>query len=167
MKTIVLKDYYYEDRLILEEEWGEYYEGILTDKINNFDEMLDIFNRCNSHPFPITRDNTFFKNLSVTDEKLDEIAQRETRFGVIKTAVIWGWLEKEIVSGNFGVTEIDNDHILDIGATFNGVINNIHYGRIKQACFAKLYPYETKDVYKIYSVPQILIDEFKNHKRIK
>lgn len=165
MKTIVLKDYYYDDRLIIDEEWDELYE--LDDKVKDFDEILDIINKCYNHPFPVTRENSIVKNLSLTDQELDKIARRETRFGIIKAAVMWRWMQNEIVSGILSLDGIDGDTLLDTGVVFNSVLNNIHYGRIKEACIAKNYPYETRDVYYLYPVPQILIDELKNHKRIK
>jgi hypothetical protein len=166
MKTIVLKDYYYDDCLIVDEEWNELYD--LDGKVKDFNEILDIFNKCNGYSFPLTHDNILFRNISVTDEELDKIAQRETRFGIIKTAIIWGWLQKEILTRSLTIEGIDGDALLDADATFNTVLNNIHYGRIKQACIAKEYPYEDEsDVYELYNVPQILIDELNNHKRTK
>lgn len=165
MKTITLKDYYYDDCLILEDEWDKYYD--LDGKVKDFGELLDIFNRCNVNKFEITRDNPVFNNLPEHNE-LDKITQRETRFGIIKKAIIWGWMKKEIISGKLTIDGIDGDMLLDLSVTFNTILNNIHYGRIKEACIAKNYIYEDrKDVYYLYPVPQILIDELKNHKKAK
>lgn len=165
MKTIVLKDYYYDDRLIVDEEWNELYD--LDGKVKDFNEILYIFNKCNGYSFPLTHDNILFRNISVTDEELDKIAQRETRFGIIKTAIIWGWMKRDIIYGNLCLEGIDGDTLLDLGVVFNGVLNNIHHKRIKKAFIAKEYPYETRDVYNLYPVPQILIDELNNHKKAK
>ena len=102
----MLKDYYYDDCLILDDEWGKYYD--LDGKVKDFGELLDIFNRCNENKFPITRDNPVFNNLPGHDE-IDKIAQRETRFGIIKKAIICGWMKKEIISGKLTIDGIDGD----------------------------------------------------------
>lgn len=165
MRTIVLKDYYYEDCLILDEEWEDIYN--LDEKVKDFNEILDIFNKCNGYSFPLTHDNILFRNIAVTDEELDKIAKRESRFGIIKTAIIWGWMKRDIIYGNLCLESIDGDVLSDLDVVFNGVLNNIHHKGIKKAFIAKEYPFETRDVYNLYPVPQILIDELNNHKRFK
>lgn len=162
----MLKDYYYEDCLILDEEWEELYD--LDVKVRDFDEVVDILNKCNTHPFPITRDNAFFKNLPATDDELDKRMQQESRFIIIKTAVIFGWMEKEFMSEKLSLNSIYMYKFEDFETTFNTVLNNIHHKGIKKAFIAKNYPFETrKDVYYTYPVPQILIDELNNHKKFK
>lgn len=163
MKKIRLKDYYYDDCLIVDEEWEELYDGLYDNKVKDFDELLDILNKCNAYKYPLTRDNIIFKNLSESDAELDRIAQYQSRFDVIKQAVIMGWIGKDVVAGLCLDGVKDTYENLEI--TFNGVLNNIHYGRIKEACIVR--EHACKDIFHTYAVPQILIDELNNHKRIK
>lgn len=164
MKRIRLKDYYYDDCLIVDEEWEEIYEGLYDNKVKDFDELLDIINKCNAFKYPLTRDNIIFKNLSESDAELDKIAQRQSRFEVIKLAVILRWMGKDILTSGLYSEGIE-DTYSDFEVTFNVVLNNIHYGRIKEACIVREHAYDA--VFYTYAVPQILIDELNNHKRTK
>lgn len=163
MKRIRLKDYYYDDCLIVDDEWEEIYEGLYDNKVKDFDELIDIINKSNEYKYPLTRDSAIFKNISESDAELDKMAQLQSRFEVIKLAVILRWMGKDILASGLCLDGIEYVYS-DLEATFNGVLNNIHYGRIKEACIVR--EHDIKAV-STYAVPQILIDELKNHKRLK
>lgn len=151
---MIKRKIYDEDEYRMYRDLDSYYPGITTECFKDWEEMSAMVNTIYGYPIMNKNTRDMVKGMSM-QEHLDGIAKRTIKLEALKNAMVERWVNENI---EHLIGERQDGIRCDIDMELENIVFNIVDGNITEPCCFK----SRFAVGLVCSIPQILIDFFKN-----